>query len=561
MDQQRLITDFSTRTLCYGVLSLLAAKITPSISVKEAFVVSVLNSTLVTATDYFFKEEENLYLNIMARTVTLALSTFAIASTDINLKDYHFQIGQNKALQLGFYSALGEVIRISIAQFYKEPLPPIMGCSDEVRKVIETTPQFTGYRLEGQKTCSVMEPTIRPANLFFEALGLKTIMPGKGLFAFLDSPEAIRKGVYSHSKEEVIHITAMGKECQLRGQTVAMDACYGTGVYALSYEEIQQMLESQKIYLSPLIPKAFYLGLKEAMGQDALVEIPSKTLKELSAHASPNLMRFLNAVSADPLSFGFTSSSQYEQFSSLTLYQLGAMVVKTEDYYCFTGDGYQIADRNVGDKDQLLLINACGIRGFHTTQHIAGNENHEIDRTIMKETFKIAMESIGDGGFYTLPALGMGVWGGTPDVYWGAFFDAVLETKVNLENIIVCPGHQKTPGTNFIGQEFGEMLAQYKKAHPNHPKLERIVNLFHYKTDVVLVAKHLKAQFPDRVVALQNASDPDVTLGYHVGEYVNNLSHPSTTEENYSAIGSNCLNFERHTGVLNNSLRIIQHDA
>ncbi|MGE0199045.1 MAG: hypothetical protein AB7S94_09860, partial [Simkaniaceae bacterium] len=67
--------------------------------------------------------------------------------------------------------------------------------------------------------------------------------------------------------------------------------------------------------------------------------------------------------------------------------------------------------------------------------------------------------------------------------------------------------------------------------------------------------------FPDRVVALQNASDPDVTLGYHVGEYVNNLSHPSTTEENYSAIWSNCLNFERHTGVLNNSLRIIQHDA
>jgi hypothetical protein len=55
--------------------------------------------------------------------------------------------------------------------------------------------------------------------------------------------------------------------------------------------------------------------------------------------------------------------------------------------------------------------------------------------------------------------------------------------------------------------------------------------------------------YPDRVVSLLNASDPDVTLGFHVGEYVNNFPHCSTTEENYTAIGTNGLCFEDISGV------------
>ncbi len=56
-----------------------------------------------------------------------------------------------------------------------------------------------------------------------------------------------------------------------------------------------------------------------------------------------------------------------------------------------------------------------------------------------------------------------------------------------------------------------------------------------------------------------NASDPDVTLGNHVGEYVNNLDHPPTTEENYTALGTNGLCFEYLSSVRSDPNRVIQY--
>jgi len=59
----------------------------------------------------------------------------------------------------------------------------------------------------------------------------------------------------------------------------------------------------------------------------------------------------------------------------------------------------------------------------------------------------------------------------------------------------------------------------------------------------------LKQDHPGKTVSLVNASDPDVTLGNHVGEYVNKLCHADTTEENLTALGTNGICFETVTGV------------
>ena len=64
------------------------------------------------------------------------------------------------------------------------------------------------------------------------------------------------------------------------------------------------------------------------------------------------------------------------------------------------------------------------------------------------------------------------------------------------------------------------------------------------------LAHNLKQVNPNTIVSVVNASDPDVTLGNHVGEYTNNQPHPAaTTEENYTAIGTNGLCFGVITGV------------
>ena len=77
----------------------------------------------------------------------------------------------------------------------------------------------------------------------------------------------------------------------------------------------------------------------------------------------------------------------------------------------------------------------------------------------------------------------------------------------------------------------------------------RVMNLYSHNKDVLHLARMLKKAYPEKVVSIFNASDPDVTLGYHVGEYVNNCPHTMTTEENYTAICTNGLCFEGITRV------------
>jgi len=181
----------------------------------------------------------------------------------------------------------------------------------------------------------------------------------------------------------------------------------------------------------------------------------------------------------------------------------------------------------------------------------------------MTDTFKTAMIATGDG-FLVFPAVGMGVCKGDPSVYWYAFLDAVIDCGSNVKQIFVNPGHAPTPYGRFegcTGNEFKLILEEFlnnKKDTKGYDNLKKVYDLFEQKTDVVQLSYNLKKSFSNDKVYLYNASDPDVTLGNHVGEYTNNCPHTSTTEENYTAMGTNGLCFETITKVFEGKDRVIQ---
>jgi hypothetical protein len=63
--------------------------------------------------------------------------------------------------------------------------------------------------------------------------------------------------------------------------------------------------------------------------------------------------------------------------------------------------------------------------------------------------------------------------------------------------------------------------------------LKKIINLYKMNSDLLQLAHNLKLKYPDEIISIFNASDPDVTLGNHVGEYTNNFPHGNTTGINY----------------------------
>jgi hypothetical protein len=181
----------------------------------------------------------------------------------------------------------------------------------------------------------------------------------------------------------------------------------------------------------------------------------------------------------------------------------------------------------------------------------------------MTENFKTDLIAA-ENGVAIFPAVGMGIWGGDPDLYWRAFLDAVISQE-NLDVICVNPGHQMTRTGKYTGcrgEEFQTILDEYKTCYANDPKarirLEKILNLYESQKDIVQLAHQLKLAYPEKIISLFNASDPDVSLGYHVGEYVNNWPHTITTEENYTAMGSNGLCFEGITDVHSFPNRLLQ---
>ncbi len=456
----------------------------------------------------------------------------------------------------------------------------------EVNSVVELTPKFQGYGFGKNPSIHLTDLSVRPANLFFEALfsnAQSTTLPGKGLFRFTASNEDIHRNLIGRADGEEISFSATTKKADLyapqyfgntvkvvKKSTVDLSDYLGTNTFSISIGEIKKLLESQKVYISPLIPKRFYIEMKTALKRDAIVLLPGHekniyTMKRLLTDSSqyPHLQKFLCSVSENPARYGFIDNGtmfSFEKIMNLTLYQVGSLIIKSEDYYPLAGNGYEINHRQVGDQTALNLISASGIRAFYATTKVLGNKNHEIDQVIMKNVFKTALYAA-EKGDVVFPAVGMGVWGGDPDIYWRAFLDAIIEADTNVEKIYINPGHQKTwsgvyKGCN--GSEFQQILGEYKQKYPDNDHLLKIVNLFEKGTDLLLLAQNLKKENPQKRVSLFNASDPDVTLGNHVGEYVNNLCEASTTEENFAAAGTSGLGFEGISKVLEHDERIIQ---
>lgn len=434
---------------------------------------------------------------------------------------------------------------------------------------IKNTPPFNFYQLNLSSShrcagASLTSLSLRPANLFFaklfEGSGITTTLPGEELFAFKRPHAEVREYFLKKVTENphgVVAFSAKGIRTQIHADRITvvndLSTILGEKTYRISYKEIKTTLESQKIFTSSLLPLPFYRGIKKAMKEEGIVLLPGTDREPL---VLKNMrMSFLDTVKDNPAAFGFTSENPFEEFLNLTLYQIGSMVVKSEDYHIFLSGSFKIIERNPNENDAIRLINACGIRGIH-----APSTPPQYNKKIMTQTFKTALIAA-EKGVVVFPAVGMGVWRGDPDLYWTAFLDAVLESNDALEKICVNPGHAPSASEKYKGskgEEFQLILNDYLLKNGTNRALRKITNLFETKTDLVQLAYNLKKAFPEKTISLFNASDPDVTLGYHVGEYVNNLPHTYTTEENYTAMGTNGLCFEEITGVHESNDRIIQ---
>jgi hypothetical protein len=467
-----------------------------------------------------------------------------------------------------------------IAIRFSETLPmphlvPFESSDSPIKAAIDKTPEFAGYAI-GQGTpyagATLTSATVRPSNLLFDALfgPNSTTLPGSGqLFAFNTAQGAIRNQLDARNGDEIISVNAAGKAGQIYSRATGgrvdipdLADLYGPATCRFSINEIREILRSQRISLAPLLPRQFYMALKNAMLLDGIVTLPGNDGApiKVSELRTPYCRALIENAQDNPRDFGFVSRADCDRLLELSLYQLGSLAVKAEDFHILIDSNGKIRERNPGDRDSIRLINACGIRGIHRTPS-------PLNKTIMTQAFQTALHSA-ESGYVIVPAVGMGVWGGDPDLYWRAFLDAVEAGGAPLEQIFVNPGHQTTrtggPYNGHNGNEFQIILDEYRARAAQSgnaaaaANLGKIVNLFDKKTDIVHLSQNLKAAFPDKIISLVNASDPDVTLGNHVGEYVNNLDHPATTEENYTALGTNGLCFEGITQVHQDPGRVIQ---
>lgn len=434
------------------------------------------------------------------------------------------------------------------------------GLSPEILEILQKTPAFKKYAIQFPASSPYQgamlgSGSLRPANFFFSKLfegsGITTTLPRSGrLFAFEQDLSMVRNYIYSQDPNRIVNVTANGFVGDVLMPDRSTRPCnfsdiYGDKTYQISLGEIQQMLGSQKIFLCPELPVRFYRGLKLAMLRDRIVTVPATKLKNAPC---PNIQHFLRQVQMNHRAYGFNTYEQFQWLMEKTFYQMGALVVKSEDYRSFVDAGMKIKERRVGENDAINLINACGIRPG------AGSDSTD-DPIIIKSMFRKVFASAQSGDL-VLPAIGMGVWGGDPNLYWRCFLETVATHGTSLSHIFVNPRHQTTGSGIFAGakgEEFRTLLNEYiANCHDPYAlaNLNKIVNLYYGNQDVKEFAENLKKNSArNHLVSLVNASDPDVTLGYHVCEYVNNPSIGQTTEENWSAGGTNGLCFEEVTNV------------
>lgn len=448
---------------------------------------------------------------------------------------------------------------------------------------IRETPKFNFYTLipADQK---VMQSRItswdtRPVHLLFRALGIKfsTVPADVSTFiwyGFEQAKSQLEKldgilSVQANKDDWVIgwirlennaFTTEYSKETQV----------YGDRVFEIHADEVRQIVESQRIFLSPLIPKKFFMEFEKALFEDSQTNRVYPWIPRLGN--SPISLNFddligetniyyaqLNAlgkqVDQNPGEYGF-NPEQYEIFKGLSLYQIGSMVVRRQDAILLVNERYQLRERKAGDNDVFRMIDISGIRDFHST-----HTDRSLLREIMKNAFKTGLAAA-EEGVIIFPAIGLGVWQGDPELYWGALLDAIIESPVIFKAIMINPAHQKLIRfQNKAGEEFetmlGAKLVSEELTDEQKEKLSKVKNLFKRQTDILLLAHELKRRFPNTQISIVNASDPDVVLGGITGEYAFHRNHPHTTEENFANVTTNALCFKQLTGAAENEAKVI----
>lgn len=391
-----------------------------------------------------------------------------------------------------------------------------------LRQIINDAPDFNEYMitLPNRTQSSLLLRKVRPANLFFKAIGVPVTMPnrsGDPLFAISNNHTAIRRYLESRV-HETVDITASGKLARV----------YGDRHYRISFQEVVDTLNSQEICLSPLVPLDFYRGLKAAMLQDGMVEVPKTKLRDYRTGSTG----------------AFLQQHRDNSILNYTFYELGTQIVKIEDYRIFVDERVQLLERGAGANDALRLINMCGIRP---------NDDEPIPLTssgshnLMSNAFRTALAAA-NNGIIIFPAVGIEGRDGDPELYWKAFFYALVsspEMNDALEYVCVNPGLEEST------RKFLELLAFYKTRYQgDQDKLAKLNKVIYLpKQDILQLAHRLKLAYSDKTISVVNASDPDVTLGNHVGEYVNTRIEMFTTEENFTAMGTNGLCFETLTNI------------
>jgi len=420
----------------------------------------------------------------------------------------------------------------------------------------------------------ILSLPIRPANLFFHAIGLQTTLPCSNpdysTLRLLNGSQ-VRTNIANNPNTIVSVVANDQLFAAQRGNTRLLTELYGTNVFRITNNEIMDILNSQRIYTSPLLPLPVYQALKKAMIMDNIQslsmnnhEFGSYTLRSvleeavLEGNISPTHIRqLLTNINTYPEHYGLTNPQKDLLFAS-TFFQLGAMVVQTEKFHILIDTNGRILAREPQAQDDILLINLCGIkRGNSLTTAYT-----DYDQTIMKNTFMTALIAAQHSrkGILVIPAVGMGVWHGHPLRYWSALLDAIANGPDTFTAIFVNPNHEWCE--NCTGQEFGGLLNQYKtrlRDSPSSPQtqqklrnLEKICNLRNTDgtgTDIVHFAYYLARTCADIGVALVNASGPNCTLGNIKGEKINHISYGNATEENFYSISLSGICYEYMTRI------------
>lgn len=424
----------------------------------------------------------------------------------------------------------------------------------KINAAIHDAKPFNKYHFE-HFDVPVTNATQRPADIFMHALGAFSsngyylISPAK-----LTIPPTI---TIDHTKFD----TSIGLHTKKsrydepeidRSSAITPAALYGTNTFTISKEEIEAILKSQEIRIAYPMTVEFYKGLKAAMEADGVHKLPHDlisgqlpTLEQWAANHR-NVKAFLENVTRN-LSTYKLDSARLAKLKALSVWQLGSLVIKSEKFYSFVEAGTnKIRSREIGDQDSLNLISACGIKKFKS----------HIDRTVCQEVITEMFKGVLDAaqsGVLVMPALGLGVWCGDPKTYWKAFFAAVQANGDKVKKIIVNPGSDKSTAV------FETELATFEAQNP--ALKNKVTNKGVGEKDILSIAQQLKAKAPNLKVSVLNASDPDVTLGNVVGEYTYDYyNHSSTTEENFTAVGTNGIMFD-HLIKKHGKCKMVQLDA